>query len=154
MTAALGRAAGTDDASLHVGVRQASDGEQVPVTVTSSTDGTVWELELRLAGDDVALGDVTIGADGTGTSLVTIPVGTPSGVAEITAASGGSELTASVSVAGAAGAAPAGVAEPASPIAPAAFGGTAIVLAIAVLALAAVLLMRRHRRGENASSGE
>ncbi len=154
MTAALERAAGTDDASLHVGVRQASDGEQVPVTVTSSTDGTVWELELQLAGDDVALGDLTIGADGTGTSLVTIPAGTPSGVAEITAASGGSELTASVSVAGTTGAAPAGAAEPASPIAPAAFGGTAIVLAIAVLALAAVLLMRRHRGGENASSGE
>lgn len=154
MTAAPGRAAGTDDASLHVGVRQVSDGEQVPVTVTSSTDGTVWEVELQLAGDDVVLGDVTIGADGTGTSLVTIPVGTPSGVAEITAASGGSELTASVSVAGTAGAAPAGAAEPASPIAPAAFGGAAVVLVVAVLALAVVLLVRRHRGGEDAPSGK
>jgi hypothetical protein len=152
MTAALERAAGTDDAAMHVGVRQASDGEQVPVTVTSSTDGTVWELELQLAGDDVALGDVTIGADGTGTSLVTIPVGTPSGVAEITAASGGNELTASVSVAGAAGAAPAGATAPASPIEPAALGGVVVVLAAVVLALAVVLFVRRRRDGGRAAS--
>lgn len=152
MTAALERAPGTDDASLHVGVRQAGDGEQVPVTVTSSTDGTVWELELQLAGGDVALGNLAIGADGTGTSLVTIPVGTPSGVAEITAASGGSELTASVSVAGTAGAAPAGAAEPASPIAPVALGGAIVVLAAVVLTLAVVLLLRRHRGGGSASA--
>jgi hypothetical protein len=152
MTAALERAAGTDDAAMHVGIRQASDGAQVPVTVTSSTDGTVWELELQLAGDDVALGDVTIGADGTGTSLVTIPVGTPSGVAEITAASGGDELTASVSVAGTAGAvAPA--AAHASPIGPVTVGGAVVVLAAVVLAIAAVLLVRRRRGGGRAAAG-
>lgn len=153
--AAILEVGGTDDAAMHVGVRQVGDGQQVPVTVTSSTDGAVWELELELAGDDVALGDVTIGADGTGTSLVTIPAGTPSGIAELTATNGGSELTASVSVAGAAGnagaAAPAGAT--ASPIGPVTVGAAVVVLAAVVLAIAAVLLVRRRRGGGRTAAG-
>lgn len=134
----------TDDAALHVGVRQASGGDQVPVTVTSSTDGMTWELAL--ARDDVALGSVSVGEDGTGTALVTIPAGTPSGVAEITATSGGEELTASVSVAGPAEAAPASAAAPSSSLMPAVVGGAIVVLAAVVLAVAVVLLTRRRRR--------
>lgn len=132
-----------DDAALHVGVRQARDGEQVPVTVTSSADGVAWELAL--APDDVVLGSVSVGTDGTGTSLVTIPAGTPSGVTEITATSGGEELTASVSVAGPTDAAPVAAAEPSSSLMPAVVGGGIVVLAAVVLAVAVVRLTRRRR---------
>lgn len=137
-------AAEADDAALHIGVRQASGGEQVPVTVTSSTDGVTWELAL--APDDVVLGSVSVGADGTGTALVTIPAGTPSGVAEITATSGGEELTASLSVAGPADAAPATAAGPSTSLMPTVVGGAILVLAAVVLAAVVVLLARRRRR--------
>lgn len=134
----------TDDTALHVGVRQASDGEPVPVTVTSSTDGATWQLAL--APDDVALGSVSVGADGTGTTLVTIPAGTPPGVTEIRATSGGEELTASVSVAGPADAAPRAAAEPSTSVTPGVVGGALVVLAAVLLAVAVVVLTRRRRR--------
>jgi hypothetical protein len=89
---------------------------------------------------------VSVGADGTGTALVTIPAGTPSGVAEITATSGGEELTASVSVAGPADAAPATAAEPSSSLMPAVVVGAIVVFVAVALAVAVVLLTRRRRR--------
>lgn len=131
------------EAALHVGVRQVNDGGQVPVSVVSSTAGTTWEVEL--ADDGTVLGTVTIGEDGTGTALVTIPIGTPSGVAEITATGSGEELTASVSVAGHAGA-PSSAAPSASvDVLPAALGGGIAVLAAVALAVAVTLVARRRR---------
>lgn len=134
----------SEEAALHVGVRQVGDGEQVPVTVTSSRDGATWELALEP--DDLALGSVSVGADGTGTTLVTIPAGTPSGLAEITATSGGEQLTASVGVAGPPASMSASPGEASSSTMPAVTGGAIVVLAAVALAVAIVLFARRRRR--------
>ncbi|HEX5858591.1 MAG TPA: hypothetical protein VFY91_10840 [Microbacterium sp.] len=86
------------EAALHVGVRQASVGDPVPVTVVGAQEGAVWEIAL--VSPETALGTLTIGADGTGTTLVALPVGTSSGSIEIAASTPGAALSAVLSSAG------------------------------------------------------
>ena len=69
------------EAALYVGVRQAAVGDPVPVTVVGGEEGAVWEISL--VSPETALGTVTIGADGTGTTLVALPVGTSARIARV-----------------------------------------------------------------------
>lgn len=136
-------------AALYAGVRQAGVGEEFPVAVVGAAEGTVWEI--RLADGAQPVGSVTVGADGTGTALVRIPVGTAGGATEVTAVSGSDELSTTVSVAGDP-AAPDGVVaadqEEAAPSLPAGLvvAGGAGVLALAGAAVAVPLVLRRRER--------
>ena len=138
------------EAALHVGVRQASVGDPVPVTVVGGEEGAVWEISL--VAPATALGTLTIGADGTGTTLVALPVGTSSGSIEIAASTTGAELSTVLSSAGdpAVPAAPSETgaetdrtaAEPGMPSGLLLAGGA--VLAATVAATAVVVSVRRR----------
>src|SRR6478609_5711220 len=71
-------------AALYAGVRQAAVGQEFPVADSADAAGTL-----------------TVGPDGTGTTLVRVPVGTAGGTVPVTAVSGAGELSTTVSVAGA-----------------------------------------------------
>ena len=105
------------EATLYVGVRQAAVGDPVPVTVVGGAEGAVWEISL--VSPETALGTVTIGADGTGTTLVALPVGTSAGSLELAASTAGAEIS---TVLSSAGAAPDSGAEPEAPAPEAARG--------------------------------
>ncbi|MCW3491876.1 hypothetical protein [Microbacterium sp. SSM24] len=91
----------TDAASaavLHVGVRQAGVGDPIPVTVVGGASGDVWEIVL--VSPETTLGSLTVGADGTGTTLVSLPIDSDPGAADIIARSGGDVISTGLSSAG------------------------------------------------------
>lgn len=83
---------------LHVGVRQAAVGDPIPVSIVGAAAGSVWDVSLIAS--DTLLGTVTVGDDGTGTALVSLPLGTDPGSVELEASSGGTEISTSVSSGG------------------------------------------------------
>lgn len=85
-------------AVLHVGVRQAGVGDPIPVTVVGGASGDVWEIVL--VSPETTLGSLTVGADGTGTTLVSLPIDSDPGAAEIIARSGGDVISTGLSSAG------------------------------------------------------
>ena len=88
------------DPALYAGVRQAAVGEEFPVAVVGAAEGSVWEIRLAGSAGSAPAASVTVGADGTGTALVRVPVGTAGGAMPVTAVSGDRELATTVSVAG------------------------------------------------------
>ncbi|MHC3000096.1 hypothetical protein [Microbacterium sp. HJ5] len=143
----VGRAADASPApALHVGVRQAAVGEQIPVTIVGAEAGTTWEIAL--ASGDTVVGSVTVGDDGTGTTLVALPTDTDPGSLELTATAGDEEISTALSSAGdttaaaaeEAAAPPATQADPAASASPLIIGG----VAAAALAIAAVAVRRRR----------
>ena len=144
-------------AALYAGVRQAAVGQEFPVAVVGAAEGSVWEI--RLADSAEAAGTLTVGPDGTGTTLVRVPVGTAGGTMPVTAVSGAGELSTTVSVAGAPaadGGAPALAADEAAdetaatPPIPTLVVAGAGVLVLAGAAVAVPIAIRR-RRGQAAA---
>ncbi|KQZ85298.1 hypothetical protein ASD56_02790 [Microbacterium sp. Root166] len=84
--------------ALHVGVRQAAVGDPIPVTIVGAEAGAVWEVAI--ASPETVVGTVTIGDDGTGTTMVSLPLGTDAGSVEFTASAGGRQISSSLSSAG------------------------------------------------------
>lgn len=82
---------------LFLGVTQVEPGGQLPVTITGGNPGAVFTLELHST--PVALGTLTIGADGTGTALVTIPAYVETGTHDVRASLNGTVYTAPLVVA-------------------------------------------------------
>ncbi|WP_127473298.1 hypothetical protein [Microbacterium sulfonylureivorans] len=138
--------------TLHVGVRQAAVGDPIPVTIVGAEPGTVWEIAL--AAPETVVGTVTVGDDGTGTTLVALPVSVEAGALELTAAMDGAEISTSLSSAGdtsvpaeAADAAAGAIADaPASAIASPLLLGAAATGLIAGAATAIVVTVPRRRR--------
>jgi 5'-nucleotidase len=129
------------DASLHIGVRAIAVGEPIPVTVVEAEPGSTWEIREQSTGD--ALGVLTVGADGTGTATVSLPLDTDLGSAELVAVSGGLELSAGASVGSSASHDHATTAAPPS----SADAGDPVAVAIAgIVALGAIALVIRTRR--------
>jgi hypothetical protein len=144
-------------AALYAGVRQAAVGQEFPVAVVGAAEGSVWEIRLADSAD--AAGTLTVGPDGTGTTLVRVPVGTAGGTMPVTAVSGAGELSTTVSVAGAPaadGGAPALAADEAAdetaatPPIPTLVVAGAGVLVLAGAAVAVPIAIRR-RRGQAAA---
>jgi hypothetical protein len=86
----------TGHEQLHLGVTRVAPGGTVPVAITGGNAGAVFELSLHSA--PVALGTVTIGADGTGMATVTIPASVVAGSHELWATLGGTTLKAPLAV--------------------------------------------------------
>lgn len=84
--------------ALHVGVRQAAVGDPIPVTIVGAETGAVWEVAI--ASPETVVGTVTIGDDGTGTTMVSLPLGTDAGSVEFTASSDGRQISSALSSAG------------------------------------------------------
>ncbi len=135
-------------------MRQAAVGDPIPVTIVGAEAGGVWEVAI--ASPETVVGTVTIGEDGTGTTLVALPLGTDAGSVEFTATSGGEQISSSLSSAGdTTGAADEPEAAPIADEAPASQLTTPVVAGIAVaaaLGLAGVVtfLILRRRRGASA----
>ena len=153
--ASVSSVAGSADASpppaLHVGVRQAAVGEQVPVTIVGAAAGTVWEVALTSPA--MVVGTVTVGDDGTGTTLIALPAGADPGSIELTASAGGQEISTALSSAGdtAARAESDAAADPIASAAPPAPDASPVVIGaaavgVAAVAAAAVVIVVRRRR--------
>lgn len=135
------------DASLHIGVRAIAVGEPIPVTVVEAEPGSTWEIREQSTGD--ALGVLTVGADGTGTATVSLPLDTDLGSAELVAVSGGLELSAGASVGSSvtpAGEPEQAATDPGFPVIPAIAGVVAIVIlgAVVLISTARRRAARRH----------
>jgi hypothetical protein len=140
-------------AALYVGVRQVGVGDPIPVTVVGGAAGEVWEIVL--VEPETTLGTLTIGADGTGSTLVSLPADSDPGSVAIVARSGGAELTTGLSSAGdapqEAAAAPAPAPAPEAAVQTPAFpAGAAVGVAAGAALVAAsvagvVIVTRRHR---------
>ncbi|WP_169581156.1 MULTISPECIES: hypothetical protein [Microbacterium] len=83
---------------LHVGVRQAGAGDPIPVTIVGASAGEVWQVVL--AAPQTTLGTLTIGQDGTGTTLVSLPVESDPGSVDIVARTDGEEISTALSSTG------------------------------------------------------
>ncbi|MBB2968954.1 OmpL47-type beta-barrel domain-containing protein [Leifsonia aquatica] len=131
---------------VHLGSTRVAPGGQLAVTVTGGAAGAVFQVELH--SDPIVLGTLTIGQDGTGTALFTIPASVPSGTHEVWVTLNGTTYRATLIVA-APGAtvdeALASTGSTAVPVAPGALGAAAILLG--ALALAATVIIRRRRLG-------
>jgi hypothetical protein len=138
-------------AALYVGVRQAGVGDPIPVTVVGGAAGEVWEIVL--VAPETTLGTLTVGADGTGSTLVSLPADSDPGSVAIVARSGGAELTTGLSSAGdaqqeaAAAPAPAPEAAAQTPAFPAgaAVGVAAGAVLVAASVAGVVIVIRRRR---------
>ena len=129
------------DASLHIGVRAIAVGEPIPVTVVEAEPGSTWEI--REQSTDTALGVLTVGADGTGTATVSLPLDTDLGSAQLVAVNGDHELSSGASIGSSvtpAGEPERAAADPGFPVIP------AIAVIVAVVILGAVALIIRARR--------
>ena len=83
---------------LYVGVRQAAVGDPIPVSIVGAAAGSVWDVSI--VAPATLVGTVTIADDGTGTTLVSLPMATDPGSVELVAANGGVEISTSVSSGG------------------------------------------------------
>ncbi|KQM39551.1 Ig-like domain-containing protein [Microbacterium sp. Leaf203] len=81
---------------LRVGVTQVSPGGQLPVTVTGAAPGTVFAVEFRST--PARLGTLTIGADGAGSGVFTVPAYAEAGTHTVALMVPGGEITAQVTV--------------------------------------------------------
>ena len=88
------------DPVLHIGIRQAAVGEPVPVTIVGAAPGSTWEIREGASGTPLAA--LTVGEDGTGTALVSLPTATDAGDAALTAVGDGHELSVPLTVGSAA----------------------------------------------------
>jgi hypothetical protein len=79
-----------------LGVTRVAPGGQVPVTVTGAEPGAVFRVELH--SEPVVLGTLTVGADGTGAAVFTVPASTSSGDHKIVLVLPGGSVEAALTV--------------------------------------------------------